>query len=117
MLVVNLFSPDESYDQLRSATTPRSTSDELSRINGVGDVTYLGQMDYSMRAWLDPEKLASRNLTAGDVANAVRDRTSRLPQARSASLPCRGLDFQYTMSTLGRLNDPEQFTPHRHQGG
>src|SRR5262249_2248494 len=111
MLVVNLFSPDESQDQLRlSNYATINIKDDLARIKGVGDVTYLGQMDYSMRAWLDPEKLASRTLTAGDVANALREQNVQVAAGQIGQPPVpRGLDFQYTMSTLGRLSDPEQF--------
>jgi multidrug efflux pump len=111
MLVVNLLSPDDSYDQLRlSNYATISIKDELARLTGVGDVTYLGQQDYSMRAWLDPEKLASRNLTAGDVANALREQNVQVAAGQLGQPPVpRGLDFQYTMTTLGRLSDPEQF--------
>src|SRR5262245_7582656 len=112
MLVVNLFSPDQSYDQLRlSNYATIYIKDELARIKGVGDVTYLGQQDYSMRAWLDPEKLAARNLTAGDVANALREQNVQVAAGQIGQPPVpRGLDYQYTMSTLGRLTDPEQFS-------
>ncbi len=111
MLVVNLFSPDQSYDQLLlSNYATINIKDELARIEGVGDVTYLGQQDYSMRAWLDPEKLASRNLTAGDVAAALREQNVQVAAGQIGQPPVpRGQDFQYTMSTLGRLADPEQF--------
>ena len=70
-----------------------------------------------MRVWLDPEKLASRNLTAGDVANALREQNVQVAAGQIGQPPVpRGLDFQYTMTTLGRLSDPEQFARDRHQG-
>ena len=80
LLVVNLYSDvDEStglpkFNQLfLSNYATIQMRDDLLRLDGVGDVTYLGQQDYSMRAWLDPEKMASRNLTAGDVVNALKE--------------------------------------------
>src|ERR1700675_2842061 len=68
LMIVNLFSPNGSRDNLYlSNYATIQLRDELSRLEGVGDVTYLGQRDYSMRLWLDPQKLASRNLSANDV--------------------------------------------------
>ncbi len=67
-MIVNLFSPDNSRDNLYlSNYATIQLKDELSRLPGVGDITYIGQRDYSMRLWLDPEKMAYRNLTANDV--------------------------------------------------
>lgn len=111
MLVVNLVSPDERYDQLylsNYATT--RIKDELSMLSGVGDVTYLGQQDYSMRVWLNPEKLQSRNLTSGDVVNALKEQNVQVAAGQIGQPPVpRGQAFQYTMTTLGRLTDPEEF--------
>jgi len=111
MLVVNLFSPDGRYDQLYlSNYATIQVKDELARLEGVGDVTFLGQQDYSMRVWLDPEKLASRNLTSGDVVGALREQNVQVAAGQIGQPPApRGQDFQYTMTTLGRLTDPEQF--------
>jgi multidrug efflux pump len=73
MLVIHLFSPDGTRDQLYiSNYATLHVKDVLSRIDGVGNVTIFGARDYSMRIWLDPEKLAIRNLTAGDVVAALR---------------------------------------------
>ena len=73
LMIVNLFSPDNSRDNLYlSNYATIQLKDELSRLNGVGDITYLGQRDYSMRVWLDPDKLQSRNLTVGDVIRVLR---------------------------------------------
>src|SRR6516164_5577329 len=72
LLCVNLISPDERYDQLYlSNFATVNVKDELSRIKGVGDVTFLGPRDYSMRIWMDPNKLAARDMTAGDVIKAI----------------------------------------------
>src|SRR6202040_2684752 len=72
LMIVNLFAADNNRTNLylsNYATT--QIRDELSRLPGVGDVTYLGQRDYSMRLWLDPQRLATYNLNAQDVINAV----------------------------------------------
>src|SRR3954451_6399381 len=72
LMIVNLFSPSGSRDNLYlSNYATIQLKDELSRLDEVGDITYIGQRDYSMRLWLDPEKMAVRNITATDVTNAV----------------------------------------------
>jgi len=111
MLVVNLISPDRRHDQLYlSNYATIQIKDELARLEGVGDVAFLGQQDYSMRVWLDPEKLAARSLTTTDVINAVREQNVQVAAGQIGQPPVpKGQDFQYTMSTLGRLTDPEQF--------
>jgi multidrug efflux pump len=110
-LAVNLTSPDESLDQLFiSNYATIQVKDELLRLPGVGDLSYLGQRDYSMRAWLDPEKLATRDLTAVDVANAVREQNVQVAAGNIGQEPVpQGQEFQLTMSTLGRLRDPKEF--------
>jgi multidrug efflux pump len=111
LLVVNLISPDKSRDQLYiSNYATIQVKDELARINGVGDVTMMGQQDYSMRMWLDPDKLASRKLGANDVVNALKEQNVQVAAGQIGQPPVpKGTDFQYTMNTLGRLADPEQF--------
>ena len=70
----------------------------------------LGQQDYSMRVWLDPDKLPSRNLTAGDVIKVLREQNVQVAAGQIGQPPVpTGQDFQYTMSTLGRLVEAEQF--------
>lgn len=111
LLVVNLFSPDNRYDQLYiSNYATLQVRDELSRLEGVGDVTYLGQQDYSMRVWLDPQQLSARNLTALDVVNALREQNVQVAAGQIGQPPTPpGQDFQYVMTTLGRLIEAEQF--------
>src|SRR5437868_8355808 len=117
LLVVNLFSADDPatgkpyFDQLYlSNYATIQIRDELSRLNGVGQVNLLGQQDYSMRVWLDPDKLASRNLTADDVVKVVREQNVQVAAGQIGQPPVpTGQDFQYTMSTLGRLIEAEQF--------
>jgi multidrug efflux pump len=111
LLVVNLISPDRRYDQLYiSNYATIQIKDELGRLPGVGDVTYMGQQDYSMRVWLDPEKLSARELTANDIVNAVREQNIQVAAGQIGQPPIpTGQDFQYTMSTLGRLSEAEEF--------
>src|SRR5437764_1740913 len=111
LLIVNLFSPDGTRDNLYlSNYATIQLRDELSRLQGVGDITYLGQRDYSMRLWLDPEKMAVRNITAADVTNAIAEQNVQVAAGQIGQPPVpQGQVFQYTMTTLGRLADPEQF--------
>jgi multidrug efflux pump len=111
LLVVNLVSPKGTYDQLYlSNYATISIRDELAQIKGVGDVTYLGQLDYSMRVWLDPDRMAARKLAASDVANALREQNVQVAAGALSRPPVPlGQDFQYTLSTLGRLTDPKEF--------
>ena len=84
--------------------------DELARLPGVGDITYLGQRDYSMRLWLDPEKMSKLNLTASDVVATVQQQNAQVAAGQIGQPPVpSGQVFQYTMTTLGRLVDVEQF--------
>ena len=117
LLVVNLFSeknPETGkphYDQLyMSNYATIQLLDALARLKGVGDVFTFGGQDYSMRVWLDPNELASRNLSAGDVVNVLREQNVQVAAGQIGQPPVpKGQDFQYTMSTLGRLTDAEQF--------
>src|ERR671910_1915206 len=83
MMVIHLSSPDDSRDLLYiSNYATLHVKDVLARIDGVGNVTIFGARDYSMRIWLDPEKLAIRNLTAGDVVTALRGQNVQVAAAR-----------------------------------
>jgi multidrug efflux pump len=84
--------------------------DEILRVPGVSDVNVMGQRDYSMRIWLDPDKLAARSLTANDVVNTIREQNTQVASGRIGQEPIRrGQETQITLSTLGRLDKPEQF--------
>src|SRR5690606_38183645 len=73
MMVVHMLSPDESYDQLYVSKYARTrVRDELVRLQGVGDLIIFGEREFSIRVWLDPEKLAGYELTASDVIDALR---------------------------------------------
>ncbi len=111
MLMVNLVSPGKQYNQLylnNYATI--FIRDELARLDGVGDAMVFGQQAYSMRVWLNPDQLASRSMTVGDVVRAVREQNVQVAAGQVGQRPAApGIDFQYTMTTLGRLEEPEQF--------
>jgi multidrug efflux pump subunit AcrB len=111
LMIVNLYSPDQSRDNLYlSNYATIQLRDELARLPGVGDISYLGQRDYSMRVWLDPEKMSSRNLTASDVTAAIEQQNTQVAAGQLGQPPVRtGQVFQFTMSTMGRLSDAEQF--------
>jgi multidrug efflux pump subunit AcrB len=84
--------------------------DELGRLPGVANIDYLGQRDYSMRAWLDPDKMASLGLAPTDIINAISAQNLQVAAGQIGQQPVpRGQQFQLTINTLGRLVDPEQF--------
>jgi multidrug efflux pump len=109
-VVVNLVSPDKRYDSVYlSNYALLQIKDTLARLPGVGDIVVFGARDYSMRLWLNPEQIAARNLTASDVVNAIRDQNVQVAAGVVGQQPGENTDFQYTISTLGRLMDAEQF--------
>src|SRR5271170_5902190 len=112
LLIVNLFSTNENKTSLElSNYATIQIRDELSRLPGVGDITYLGQRDYSMRLWLDPQKMASYNLNAQDVINAVQAQNIQVAAGRIGQPPTpSGQVTQYIITTLGRLENTEQFS-------
>src|SRR6516165_3559216 len=111
LMIINLFATDEHRTNLElSNYATIQIRDELSRLPGVGDITYLGQRDYSMRLWLDPQKLATYNLIPQDVINAVQAQNIQVAAGQIGQPPTpRGQVFQYTMTTLGRLKNTDQF--------
>src|SRR5437773_2266734 len=110
-MVAHLVSPDESRDELYLGNYAfLQVKDQLARIPGVGDVTMLGARDYSMRVWLDPERLASRNMTASDIVRAIREQNLQVAAGAIGQPPVPpGNDFQLTISTQGRLLDEQEF--------
>src|SRR5262247_1625668 len=117
LLAINLYSDNNPetgrsyYDALYlSNYATIQLKDVLARLEGVGDVLILGAQDYRMRVWLDPDKLQSRNLTADDVIRVLREQNIQVAAGRIGQPPVpQGQDFQYTLSTLGRLVEAEQF--------
>ncbi|MBW8900364.1 MAG: efflux RND transporter permease subunit, partial [Massilia sp.] len=109
-MVVHLRSPDGRYDDLylRNYAT-LNVKDELARINGMGEVALFGSGDYAMRVWLDPQKVAARNLTASDVVNAIREQNVQVAAGVVGQGPAKGADFQLTVNTQGRLQSVEEF--------
>jgi hydrophobe/amphiphile efflux-1 (HAE1) family protein len=111
-LAIAIYSPDLSRDPLYlSNYATLQIKDELARLPGVGDLTIFGARDYSMRLWLNPEKLAARNLTAGDFVSAVQEQNVQVAAGivGGPPLPAGTTAFQYTVNAQGRLVDPKQF--------
>ncbi len=111
LMIVNLVSPDGAYpDTYLSNYATIEIRDELGRLPGVAGIGYLGQRDYSMRIWIDPDKLASLGLTPADVVNAIGLQNLQVAAGAIGQPPTpKGQQFQLTINTLGRLIDPEQF--------
>jgi multidrug efflux pump len=111
LLCVNLISPDKSRDQLFLSNYAKiQVRDVLSRLEGVGDVVFLGEREYSMRLWLDPEQLATRDMTAGDVIKALQEQNVQVAAGRLGAPPAPpGQDFQLTVNTVGRLPNSDEF--------
>src|SRR5262245_35841803 len=105
-----IYSPKGRYDQLYlSNYALRRIKDEVARVPGVGDVFLFGQRDFSMRVWVDPDKLAYRNMTAGDVVAAIREQNATIATGMIGQPPTLpGQQTQLTFDILGRLSDVEQ---------
>jgi NodT family efflux transporter outer membrane factor (OMF) lipoprotein len=111
LLVVHLLSPDDRYDQAYiSNYALLQVRDVLARLDGVGDITIFGAREYSMRVWLDPDKIAARNLTASDVVQALREQNVQVAAGAIGQAPVPpGNAYQLSVNTLGRLLNAEQF--------
>jgi len=111
MMVVHLYSPDQSRDTLYvSNYASIQVTDALSRIEGVGSITVFGSREYSMRIWLDPDRLQSLDLTAGDVVSALQGQNVQVASGVLNQPPVeRPGAFQLTVRTKGRLVDPNDF--------
>jgi multidrug efflux pump len=109
--VISFYSPDNRYDNLYLSNFAYiNVRDELLRVDGVSDINILGERDYSIRAWLDPQKLASRSITASDVANAIGSQNIEVAPGQVGQPPvASNQSAQLPMDTLGRLVTPEQF--------
>ena len=110
-MVVHLTSPDQRYDMLYlSNYAVLNIKDELARLGGVGDVQLFGMGDYSLRVWLDPNKTASRNITATDVVNAIREQNRQVAAGQLGAPPSpSATSFQMSINTQGRLVSEEEF--------
>ncbi|MFO0975244.1 MAG: multidrug efflux RND transporter permease subunit [Planctomycetaceae bacterium] len=111
LLTVSINSPDGRYDQLYLSNYARlHLQDELSRLPGVSEVRVFGQRDYSMRVWLDPDKLAARGLAVADVSNAIREQNAEVALGQLGQAPAiPGQSWQIPLTVRGRLESIEQF--------
>jgi HAE1 family hydrophobic/amphiphilic exporter-1 len=111
LMVIHLNSPDQSRDQLYiSNYATLQVRDVLSRIAGVGDVRVFGARNYAMRIWLDPEKVAARELTAGEVLTAIRSQNVQVASGVLNQPPIpNDASFQLNVETEGRFDDTDDF--------
>jgi len=109
-MVVHLVSPGGEYDDLYLRNyAVLNVKDQLARITGMGEVNLLGSGDYAMRVWLDPQKVAARDLTAGDVVTAIREQNLQVAAGAIGAAPAADSQFQLTVNTRGRLKSEEDF--------
>lgn len=110
-LVVHMVSPDNRYDALYLRNyASLNVRDALLRIPGMGSVLTFGSGDYAMRIWLDPQKLAARNLTSADVTKALREQNAQVAAGVVGAPPApKHTDFQLAINTQGRLQTEEEF--------
>ncbi|NLH79763.1 MAG: efflux RND transporter permease subunit, partial [Phyllobacteriaceae bacterium] len=111
MMVVTMFSPDGSLDPLYVSNYARANvRDPLLRLDGVGEVTIFGERLYSLRIWLDPEKLAGLGLVADDVVQAVKAQNVQVSSGTLGAQPApKDNAFEMVVRTQGRFDNPKQF--------
>ena len=111
VLGAGMYSEGNRYDaQFLSNYIDLYIKDELKRIPGVGDVFVFGERKFAMRLWLDPDRLAARSLTAGDVVNALREQNVQVAAGQVGQTPARaGQTYQISVRAVGRLTEPEEF--------
>jgi hydrophobe/amphiphile efflux-1 (HAE1) family protein len=110
LMVVFMLSPDNTFDQLYiSNYALLQIRDQLLRLDGIGDIQIFGARDYSMRLWLDPDKISNLGLTAGDVVAAIRAQNLQITGGQFASPPIADRAFQPNLTFTGRLKNPSQF--------
>ena len=111
LLVVHIVSPDSTYDQVYTSNYAiLNVVDELARVPGVGDVTLFGEREYSMRIWLDPERIALRGMTANEVLDALRAQNLQVAGGALGQPPQTNMGaFQLSLQLKGRLLEPDEF--------
>jgi len=111
MMVVHLLSPDGTYDQAYISNYAfLQIRDPLSRLDGIGNVNVFGAREYSMRIWLDPNKMYARSLTTDDIVAAISAQNVQVAAGRLGAEPAPpGTELQLTINTQGRLVTPDQF--------
>ncbi|MCW7553927.1 efflux RND transporter permease subunit [Endozoicomonas gorgoniicola] len=109
-MVIHLISPDERYDSLYLANyAALNVKDELARIEGVGAVRLFGGGEYSMRIWLDPDKVASLDMNPGEVIAAIQEQNQQAAAGSLGAQPSGSSDFQLLINVKGRLSEVEEF--------
>jgi multidrug efflux pump len=111
LMIISLYTTEKNYTNIDLSNFALiNLKDELLRVDGVSDVNIMGEKDFSIRVWLDPKKLAARNLTAIDVASAIRNQNLPVAAGQVGQPPApRNQNRQLPIDILGRLNTPEQF--------
>ncbi|MEM9759049.1 MAG: multidrug efflux RND transporter permease subunit [Pseudomonadota bacterium] len=111
LMIVNVYSPDDSLSpEFISNYATINIADPLARINGVAQASNLGALDYGMRIWLDPDRMASLGLTTDDVVGAIREQNVEVAVGTIGGAPVpQGQQFQYTLTAKGRLRDVNEF--------
>lgn len=111
LMVINLISPEKTYDEIfLNNYALINVRDALLRIPGVGAVQSFGSMDYSMRIWLDPDRLASLKMTVAEVIEAINEQNVQVAAGQIGGAPISdNQQFQYTILTKGRLSSVEEF--------
>src|SRR3979490_2604618 len=110
-MVVHLFSPNNRYDEiyLRNYATLQ-VKDVLARVPGAGSVLLFGSGDYAMGVWLNPDKIAARNLTAGDIISAIREQNTQVAAGAIGQQPVNSpVNFELQINAKGRLISTEEF--------
>ncbi len=109
-MLVNLISPDGRYDSLYLRNyAVLNVKDVLARLPGMGQVQIFGGGDYAMRIWLDPQKLAARNLTTGDIVDAIREQNVQVAAGQLGAPPQKSSEFIIALNAAGRLTTQQQF--------
>lgn len=109
--VIAMYSPDGRYDEVYLHNYMQvNVADELKRVPGVGDVSVFGQMDYAMRVWIQPDKLAKYNLSVSDIAAAIQEQNSQFSPGRLGDPPLpQNAELSWQIDTKGRFSTPEEF--------
>jgi HAE1 family hydrophobic/amphiphilic exporter-1 len=111
LMVINVYSPDSSLSpEFISNYATINVADVLARINGVAEARNMGALDYGMRIWLDPDRMAGIGLTTDDVISAIQEQNVQVAVGQIGSPPIpEGQQFQYTLTAQGRLETVEEF--------
>jgi HAE1 family hydrophobic/amphiphilic exporter-1 len=111
MMVVHMLSPDDTYDQLYVSNYARTrVRDVLLRLDGVGNLIIFGEREYSLRVWLDPDKLSTYGLTAGDIVRSLQEQNVQVSGGALGTEPAPSDNaFQFTVTTQGRFESARQF--------